>query len=169
MEEDSELKGLRMSGTAASPTAGRAMGAYESALKLDAALPNPFFSDPKNRAVHFHVGFTQLFWGVNSYYIRRSQDSDAAIEYLSSIMSLFKYLRVPVAWWVAGIMAGMYEDRVRPGVTVDAAFAAFTRAVEWWEHSLRCEKMPGSEVQAANLEQFSKNLQRVKARAASQR
>jgi hypothetical protein len=29
--------------------------------------------------------------------------------------------------------------------------------------------MPGSEVQAANLEQFSKNLQRVKARAASQR
>jgi len=142
------------------------MGAYESALKLDAALPNPFFSDPKNRAVHFHVGFTQLFWGVNSYYIRRSQDSDAAIEYLSSIMSLFKYLRVPVAWWVAGIMAGMYEDRVRPGVTVDAAFAAFTRAVEWWEHSLRCEKMPGSEVQAANLEQFSKNLQRVKARAA---
>jgi len=57
------------------------MGAYESALKLDAALPNPFFSDPKNRAVHFHVGFTQLFWGVNSYYIRRSQDSDAAIEY----------------------------------------------------------------------------------------
>ncbi len=97
MEEDSELKGLRMSGTAASPTAGRAMGAYESALKLDAALPNPFFSDPKNRAVHFHVGFTQLFWGVNSYYIRRSQDSDAAIEYLSSIMSLFKYLRVPVA------------------------------------------------------------------------
>jgi hypothetical protein len=60
----------------------------------------------------------------------------------------------------------MYEDRVRPGVTVDAAFAAFTKAVEWWEYSLRCERMPDSEVQAATLEQFNKNLQRVKARAA---
>lgn len=36
-----------MSGTAASPTAGRAMGAYESALKLDAALPNPFLATRK--------------------------------------------------------------------------------------------------------------------------
>jgi hypothetical protein len=166
MEEDPELQGLRMSGLSASPTAARAMRAYESALKLDAGLRNPLFSDQNNRNVHFHVGFTQFVWAVNSYYIRRSRDAEAAITYLKSILSLFEYMRVPVAWWIAGVLAGMYEDQVRPGITVDGARTAFANAAKWGEYSLRCERMPDSEVQGTNLEQFSNNLQRVKARAA---
>jgi hypothetical protein len=166
MVEDRELSGLRNSGPAASPTAVRAMSAYESALRLDASLPRPFFADQNQRNVHFHVGFTQFLWVVRAFYIRRSQDSDAAIAYLKSILSLFEYLKVPVAWWITGVIAGMYEDRVRPGVTVNEAHAAFAQAAEWWEYSLRCERMPDSEVQAANMEQFGKNLQRVKAKAA---
>lgn len=166
IREDKELQCLRMSGPNASPSAKQAMRAYEKALELDAALRTPFFGDQNERNVHFHLGFTQFIWGVNSYYIKRSRDAEAAIAYLKSILSLFDYLRAPVAWWIAGILAGMYEDQVRPGITVDGARAAFANAIEWGEYSLHCEKMPESDVQATYLEQFSSNLQRVKARAA---
>jgi len=98
---------------------------------MDAALPSPFFGNPTHRGVHFHVGLTQYLWVVRSFYIRRSQDSEAAIAYLKSTLSLFGYLRVPVAWWIAGVIAGIYEDTVRPGVTVDEARAAFAHAAEW--------------------------------------
>ena len=166
MQEDKDLQGLRTSGPNASPAAARAMLAYESALKLDAGLRNPHFSDPDQRNIHFHDGFTQFVWAVNSYYIRRSRDAEAAIAYLKSIISLFDYLKVPVPWWIAGVLAGMYEDLVRPGITVDGARAAFENATKWGEYSLRCERMPSSDVQTANLEQFRANLQRVQARAA---
>jgi hypothetical protein len=166
MQEDSELQGLRMSGPSVSPSAARAMRAYESGLKLDAGLRTPFFADQNNRNVHFHMGYTQLVWAVNSYYIRRSRDSEASITYLISILSLFEYMGAPVAWWIAGVLAGMYEDQVRPGVTVDGARAAFANAIKWGEYALDCERMLDSEVQKVNLEQFGSNLQRVKTRAA---
>jgi len=167
VREDEGLTRLREKGLSASVSAARAMEENEAALKLDTTLPDRFFTDPTNRAMCLHVGFTQFIWVCHSYYIRRIKGTEAAVAYLESILSLFQYLNVPIGWWIASGIAGIYEDRVRSGITKDEARAAFAKATEWWEYSLRCETIPGNEVQAATLEQISKSLMRVKTRAAN--
>jgi hypothetical protein len=164
MREDEGLTRLREKGPSASVSAARAMEENEAALKLDATLSDRFFTDSANRAMCLHVGFTQFIWVCHSYYIRRIKDPEASIAYLESILSLFRYLNVPIGWWIASGIAGTYEDTVRPGITKNEARAAFGKATEWWEYSLRCEKIPDNEVQASTFEQIHKSLKRVETR-----
>jgi hypothetical protein len=166
VREDEGLTRLREKGPGASVSAARAMEENEAALKLDATLQDRFFTDPANRAMCLHVGFTQFIWVGHSYYLRRINGSEAAVAYLESILSLFQYLNVKVGWWIASGIAGMYEDRVQAGITKNEARAAFGKATEWWEYSLRCEKVPDNEVQASTFEQIRKSLMRVETRLA---
>jgi hypothetical protein len=167
MREDEGLTRLREKGPSASVSAARAMEENEAALKLDTTLSDRFFTDPVNREMCLHVGFTQFIWVCHSYYIRRIKGPEASIAYLESILSLFQYLNVPIGWWIASGIAGTYEDTVRPGITKNEARAAFAKATEWWEYSLRCEKIPDDEVQASTFEQIRKSLQRVETRLAN--
>ena len=167
VREDEGLKRLREQGPSASVSAARAMEENEAALKLDATLSDRFFADPANRAMCLHVGFTQFIWVCHSYYIRRIKGPEASIAYLESILSLFQYLNVPIGWWVASGIAGTYEDTVRAGITKNEARAAFAKATEWWEYSLRCEKIPDNEVQASTFESIRKSLLRVETRLAN--
>ena len=155
-EDDEMLKALRNSGLSASRSAARAMREIEAALKRDATLSDHYFADPESRAIHLHSGFTQYIWLAHAFYIKRSQGSESAISYLQSILSLFEYLNVPVGWWIAGGIAGIYEDS-----------GALDKAVEWFEYSLGCEEVPGNRVQAAKFEDYSKKLLRVRAKMAT--
>lgn len=169
MREDEGLTRLREKGPSASVSAARAMEDNEAALKLDTTLSSRFFTDPANRAMCLHVGFTQFIWVCHSYYIRRIKGPEAAIAYLESILSLFQYLNVPIGWWIASGIAGTYEDTVRSGITKNEARVAFAKATEWWEYSLRCERVPDNEVQASTFEQIRKSLMRVETRLANAR